>query len=121
MVQNEYLAEKILKNDRITGIRMLAVEALTKLGYYCRISIQEAGEPVVAKLSLPCAGKQRHRKSLNNGPSQWITPVVKNHTKPHDGFFSLLQRGSALGCVHWHGTWRLAGGLSVFHMAHRRS
>ena len=87
MVQNEYLAEKILKNDRITGIRPLAVEALAELGYYCRISIQEAGEPVVAELSLPCAGKQRHRKSLNKRPSQWMTPVIKGHTKPHNGLF----------------------------------
>ena len=57
MVQNKYLAEIILQNDRITGICLLAIEALTKLGYYCRISIQEAGEPVVAKLSPPGVGK----------------------------------------------------------------
>ena len=57
MVKNEYLVEIILENDRITGICPLAVEALTELGYYCRISIQEAGEPVVAKLLLPCPGK----------------------------------------------------------------
>src|SRR5436853_6039745 len=87
MVQNEYLAEIILKNDRITSICPLAVEALTELGYYCRISIQEAGEPVVAKLSPPCVGKQRHCKSLNKRPSQWMTPVIKGHTKLHNGLF----------------------------------
>ena len=98
MVQNEYLAEIILKNDRITGLRPLAVEALTELGYYCRISIQEAGEPVVAELLLPCAGKQRHHKSLNKRPSQRMTPVVKGHTKPHDGFF-LFRRKDLLLAV----------------------
>ena len=58
MVQNKYLAEIILQNDRITGICPLVIEALTKLRYYCMISIQEAGEPVVAELSLPCTEKQ---------------------------------------------------------------
>ena len=39
MVRNKYLAEIILKNYRVASICPLAVEALTELGHYCRMSI----------------------------------------------------------------------------------
>ena len=53
---------------------------------------------MVAELSPPHGEKQRHCKSLDKGPSQWMTPVVKDHTKPHNSLF-LFHRKDLLMAV----------------------